>query len=69
MEIRATYNTLFGYTLLVLGKIELKDNTNQINLIILTKAFFHFVQKNNNHHQPIPRGSSTFQYWFTHIND
>ena len=69
MEIRARYNTLLGYTVLVLGTITLKNNTNQINSRILTKVFFPFVQKNDYHHRPIPRGSSTFQNWFTHISD
>ena len=45
MEIRARYNTLLRYTVLVLGTSKFRNNTNQINSRNLTKAFFHFVQK------------------------
>ena len=69
MEIKVRYNTLLGYTVLVLGIVKFRNNTNQINSRILTKTFFHFVQKNDDHHRPIPRGSSTLQNWFTHISD
>ena len=54
---------LLGYTVLVLGTIKLKNNTNHINSRSLTKVFFHFLQKKDYHHQPIPRGNSTFQNW------
>ena len=50
------YNTLLRYTILVPGTIKLKNNTNQINSTIITKVFFHFVQKNDYHHRSIPKG-------------
>ena len=69
MEIIARYNTFLGYKVLVLGTSKFINNTNKINSRILTKAFFHFVQKNDDHHRSIPRGSSTLQNRFTHISD
>ena len=38
MEIKARFNTLLGYTVLVLGTFKFRNNTNQINSRILTKA-------------------------------
>ena len=69
MEIKARYSTLLGYSVLVLGTIKFKNITNKINSRFLTMTFFQFMQKHNNHHQPIPRGSSIFQNLFMHIND
>ena len=54
MEIIARYNTLLGYTVLVLGTSKFRNDANKINSRILTKVFFHFLQKNDDHHLSIP---------------
>ena len=69
MEIKSRYTTLSWYTVLVLGTSKFRNNTNQINSRFLTKVFFHFMQKNDDHHRLILRGSSTLQNWLAHISD